>query len=75
VAGQRAIRLTESRNGPFQPPPATLWVSARTHLPLRMIDNAGAGAIEQTNWRYLAPTAANMALLRVPVPRGYPRVR
>jgi hypothetical protein len=74
VAGQPAIELSETRTGVYRPLPTTLWVSARTHLPIRM--NIGAGRMwAQNNWRYLRPTAGNMALLQVPVPRGYRRVR
>jgi len=72
VGGQPAIELAETRTGTFQPLPTTLWVSARTHLPIRM--NNGPWAMwSQDEWHYLRPTAANMALLRVPVPPGYHR--
>jgi len=74
MAGQPAIELTETRTGVYRPLPTTLWVNARTHLPIRM--NNGVGRMwAQTNWHYLRPTAGNMALLQVPVPRGFRRVR
>ena len=72
IGGQPAIKLTETKTGTYQPLPTVLWVNARTHLPIRM--NNGAGPIwGQVDWHYLKPTAANMALLRVPVPPGYHR--
>ena len=74
VAGQPAIELSETRTGVYRPLPTTLWVSARTHLPIRM--NNGTGTMwAQDDWRYLKPTAANMAQLRVPIPPGYREVR
>jgi hypothetical protein len=72
IGGQPAIELAETRTGSLQPLPTTLWVSARTHLPIRMINGAGA-MVTQFGWYYLKPTAANMALLRVSVPPGYQR--
>jgi hypothetical protein len=74
LAGQRLIALTRTRAGSYQPVPAMLWVNADTHLPYRMINGAGASVVSQS-WHYLEPTPANLALLRVPVPRSYPRVR
>ena len=72
IGGQPAIKLTETKTGTYQPLPTVLWVNARTHLPIRM--NNGAGATwAQFDWYYLKPTAANMAVFRVPVPPGYPR--
>ena len=72
IGGQPAIKLTETKTGTYQPLPTVLWVNARTHLPIRM--NNGAGPTwGQVDWHYLKPTAANMALLRVPVPAGYHR--
>jgi hypothetical protein len=74
MAGQRAIALTKARGGSYRPAPATLWVNAATYLPLRMINAAGTSVVSQS-WQYLEPTAANLALLRVPVPSGYRRFR
>jgi hypothetical protein len=72
IGGQPAIKLTETRTGVYQPLPTVLWVSARTHLPIRM--NNGAGATwSQNEWHYLKPTATDLAMLRVPVPPGYHR--
>jgi hypothetical protein len=75
LAGQPAIELAETRRGTYRPLPALLWVNARTFLPLRMTTGAGTAQAAQTAWYYLRPTAANLALLRVPIPRGFPRVR
>lgn len=50
-----------------------LWVNARTHLPLRWIGVAGTAVVTQEDFAYLPATAANLALLRVPIPHGYPR--
>lgn len=71
--GRQAIKLTETRAGSYQPLPTVLWVDARTHLPLRMINGAGK-SWSQSDWSYLKPTAASRALLQVPIPAGYPRV-
>lgn len=71
--GRRAIKLTQTPAGHYQPQPVTLWVDAHTHLPLRMVNGAGTLAT-QVDWSYLRPIAANLALLRVPIPHGYPRV-
>ncbi|HEV2370610.1 MAG TPA: hypothetical protein VGS19_00455 [Streptosporangiaceae bacterium] len=59
--GQPALELQhDSQALPIAP----LWVNARTHLPIR---NGGE------DYAYLPPTTANLALLRVPIPRGLPR--
>ena len=42
-------------------------------LPLRMTQGADSSVVAVYNWYYLKPTKANMALLRVPIPPGYPR--
>jgi hypothetical protein len=71
--GQPAIELSENSTGPIFPLPVLLWVSARTHLPLRWIVGSGTPQVSQQDFAYLPPTAANLALLRVPIPPGYPR--
>jgi hypothetical protein len=73
VDGQPAIELTETPAGDYQPLPTLLWVNARTHLPLRMIQGAGKPDWAQFDWHFLLPTPANLALLRVPIPAGYTR--
>ena len=72
VDGQQAIELTETPAGYYQPLPTLLWVNAHTYLPLRMINGAGS-TVTQSDWHYLKPTTANLALLQVPIPAGYPR--
>jgi hypothetical protein len=59
--GQPALELRDKHDGI---PMASLWVSARTHLPL-------LNGPEQ--YAYLPPTPRNMALLRVHIPPGLPR--
>lgn len=71
LRGQQAITLAETSSGVFNPQPVFLWVSTTTYLPLRM-DWGPAGSYQQ-NWYYLPPSKANLAHLRVPIPRGYPR--
>jgi hypothetical protein len=71
--GQQAIQLTETPAGIYQPLPTLLWVNARTYLPLRMIQGVNRPVWGQIDWYFLKPTAANLALLRVPIPAGYRR--
>jgi hypothetical protein len=68
--GQPAIELHESgyRKGIPESLPGRLWVNARTYLPIRLVFG---GTVR--DFRYLPPTPANLALLRVPIPAGYPR--
>ena len=74
--GKPAIELTQTPAARVQyQRPVFLWVNARTHLPLRMIESAGQPIWDQTDWRYLPPTRAGQALLRVPVPPGLPPIR
>jgi hypothetical protein len=70
--GQKVIKLAETRTGHFMPLPVILWVSMATYLPLRMVWVSG-GSGEVDTWRYLRPTKANLAQLRVPIPPGYHR--
>ncbi len=60
-------------NGPYS---ETLWVSPATYLPMRLtwhwLDRRGAGPGTLTgDFRWLRPTAANLANLRVTVPHGF----
>lgn len=70
--GQGAIVLSETANGTIAPLPFLLWVSARTHLPLKYA-SGGDGTTSSGIFAYLRPSPANLALLQVPIPRGYPR--
>jgi hypothetical protein len=61
-----------------------LWVNAHTHLPMRLVHfiavsaNHNPNAISPTkvdvavvDYRFLAPTPANLAKLQVPIPKGF----
>jgi hypothetical protein len=77
VNGQPVIELAETRSGRYlhyMPLPVLLWVNARTYLPVRMITGAGTPQMSQSDWYYLRPSTANMALLRVPIPAGYRQI-
>jgi hypothetical protein len=71
VDGQPAIELKEDgyRKGIPESLPGRLWVNAQTYLPIRLV--FGGSTVQ--DFRYLPPTPANLALLRVPIPAGYPR--
>jgi hypothetical protein len=70
--GQQVIVLSETSKGTISPLPFLLWVSARTGLPVKYASGSG-GSTSSGIFAYLRPTRANMALFRVPIPRGYPR--
>jgi hypothetical protein len=79
IAGQqrlgtaRAIKLVSVKpDGPYS---ETLWVSPATYLPMRLtwhwLYHRGAGPGTLTgDFRWLRPTAANLASLQAPVPHG-----
>ena len=75
IEGQPAIELSETNRGPdhIDPMPTLLWVNARTHLPIRMVNGVGHTTVTTNEWTYLPPTAANLKQLRVRIPPGYPR--
>lgn len=75
LKGQPAIQLRETSHGGnvIEPLPTLLWVNARTHLPVRMVNGVGSANVTVDEWAYLPPTPANLALLRVHIPPGYPR--
>ena len=75
LEGQPAIELSETGRGPdlWGPLPTLLWVNARTHLPIRMVNGVGHAQVSTNDWAFLRPTPANLALLRVHIPPGYPR--
>ena len=75
LEGQPALELNETGRGPvvYGPLPTLLWVNARTHLPIRMINGVGHTVVSANEWAFLPPTAANLARLRVRIPPGYPR--
>ena len=75
LEGQPAIELSETGRGPdlYDPLPTLLWVNARTHLPIRMVNGVGHAQWDVNEWAFLPPTTANLARLRVRIPPGYPR--
>ena len=72
LEGQPAIELSETGRGPgvYAPLPTLLWVNARTHLPIRMVNGVGHAQWDVNEWGFLPPTAANLARLRCPSPPG-----
>jgi hypothetical protein len=72
LRGQPAIKLAQTASGTYQGHPVTLWVSAATYLPLRLIWVYGK-TIQTNNWFYLPPSQANLGHLQVAIPPGYPR--
>jgi len=50
----------------------TLWANARTYLPVRLRSRGGDFGF-QIDFRWLAPTAANLARLHQPIPAGFKR--
>jgi hypothetical protein len=73
--GQPAIELSGTSAAGFLPMPVTLWVDAQTYLPIRMVSGAAAAdtGMGVFDFSFLPPTAANLALLQVPIPPGYPQ--
>jgi hypothetical protein len=73
LKGQPAIELRETSHGPdvIEPLPTLLWVNARTHLPIRMVNGVGSANVTVNEWAYLSPTPASLALLQVHIPAGY----
>jgi hypothetical protein len=65
VEGVETVKLTGS-NG------TVLWVDPATYLPVRVI--VGGLKPTQIDFRWLSPTAANLAQLSVRVPAGFRRV-
>jgi hypothetical protein len=66
--GQPTIELNETPSGDLEPLPEHLWLNARTYLPLLC-----TSPVDSQEFAYLPPTRANLALLAVPIPRGFPR--
>ena len=73
--GQPAIELSGTSDAAFTPLPVTLWVDAQTYLPIRLISGAAAAdtGLDVIDFSFLPPTAANLAVLQVPIPPGYPQ--
>jgi hypothetical protein len=76
--GQRAIEL-RWRGASFGPGTASyLWVGASSYLPIKGVFDAGGlrghqGGTITDFYRFLPPTSANLAKLRVPIPEGFRR--
>jgi hypothetical protein len=51
----------------------TFWVDPSTYLPLRM-ESRGSQSSVVSDFRWLPPTAANVAKVRVPIPAGFTKV-
>ena len=88
VDGVNAIRLTGELHAQLveQGHPTvkgtvheTLWVGYRSYLPVRFRANAVFTHLRsqwyQEDFRWLAPTRANLALLRLTIPRGFRHVQ
>jgi hypothetical protein len=52
---------------------ARLWVDAATYLPMRQVLRFSTGKQDMTDYRFLPPTAENLAKLRPVIPAGYHR--
>jgi hypothetical protein len=68
VDGAAAIKLTGTRR--LMKLPLTVYVSPATYLLVRVV----IGGLRQ-DYRWLAPTAANLAMLKVRIPPGFRRVK
>ena len=73
--GQQAIELSETGRGTaiIEPMPTLMWINAQTYLPMRLVSGAASTGMAVEDFSYLPATPANLALLRVPIPAGYPR--
>ena len=77
VNGHQAIELgltglSSSKTG-LHATAARLWVDAASYLPLRQVLRFSTGRQDVTDYRFLPPTAANLAKLRPVIPAGYHR--
>lgn len=63
VGGVDALKITASSGN------LTLWVNPTTYLPMQL----EAGGL-QTDFQWLSPTPAGLAMLNMPVPAGFHRV-
>ncbi len=85
VDGVEAIKLVERtpQTGPFAkhkvPVLETLWVDPSTYLPMRVLwqwpeAHGQPDGTLVSDFRWLAPTKANLAALRVKIPHGFRKV-
>ncbi len=68
VDGVDALKLTGNRGL------VALWVDPKTYLPVRAVFDLGQRPV-QTDFRWLPPTSANLAHLKVQVPLGFRQIR
>lgn len=68
VDGVDAIRLIGRH---FLPASTTLWVDPRSYLPVELVTYLDKADEERTEFRWLPPTRANLALLSPPIPAGF----
>jgi hypothetical protein len=77
VDGHKAIELgltgLSSRKTGLHATADRLWVDAASYLPLRQVLRFSTGRQDVTDYRFLPPTAANIAKLRPVIPAGYHR--
>lgn len=79
LPGHEAVELTWSQSPGRMTLATTLWVDARTYLPLRSVTTMRAGlhdALLQTDttlYQILPVTPANLDLLNPPIPAGFTR--
>jgi hypothetical protein len=77
VDGHKAIELGMTGLNPrmtgLHATAALMWVDAASYLPLRQVLRFSTGRVYMADYRFLAPTAANLAKLRVVIPPGYHR--
>jgi hypothetical protein len=77
VDGHKAIELgmtglSSSKTG-LHATAAHLWVDEASYLPLRQVLRFSTGRVYMADYRFLAPTPANLAKLRPVIPPGYHR--
>jgi hypothetical protein len=77
IDGQHVIRLDQTASSELAGWRSVYWVSASTYLPvrIRMEGTANPRWWDQEDFRWVQPTAARLALLRVPIPAGFRQVR
>jgi len=76
VDGQHVIRLDQTASSELGGWRSVYWVSSSTYLPVRILTEATSSPRwwDQEDFRWVQPTKANLALLRVPIPAGFRRV-
>ena len=78
VDGVQTIKIVSVARGP-EPLTLEFWVNPQTYLPVRtLLDSQASFPVvdrvdEQTDYKWLAPTAANLANLVIRIPAGFKR--